>query len=827
MESIGRIILLPKGTYNANTRYSHLDWVRHNGKAWVCKQDNVIGITPTEGDTWTVLAEDGEDATAHGIPTGGTAGQVLAKNSNTDYDVAWVNQSGGGSDDEQLIRDTVGWTGKNLLPYPVGTRQVIASDGTITDNSSMYLSDYIEIDAKDVTFSVGSKTGEVYCRLAFYTDAKVFISRLSDGTFPYTSTTPNNAKYVRVCFEDDTAYVTNPMLRRASVTDSTYEPYHLPVTDYTHEAVADGIGWGNKNLITGTFVSDTKNGITFTANDDGTVNANGTASADSYISCSEFLVKKGSYIVNGVVGGSASTYFFDFSKKSDGTVLAKVTDGDVGVTLSEDTVVKVWLNVKSGQVLSNVVFKPMLRSADIVDATYEPYHPTVKQTLRDAEVIEGKNLYPVDMQSTTANGITFTVGADDVVTANGTASAVTVLNNSEVTVPAGKYIMSGCPANGSDSTYRLTVNKVVGGSEVGLTHDYGEGVTLTLTEQTTLKAYPRIASGYTASNLVFKVMLRLATETDDTYEPYYTPLKDGKFDREEQRVLGAKNLLPNTNGTEAVTGVTFTVNTDNSVSVSGTPDSGTNPRYEITHMSLPVGKYIISGDDKSISPISYGFIGVLKNNTGSYVCGTEGSGVTDILEVTNTMDVYYFYIRMANGKTYSNTFKPMIRLASDPDDTYVPYAMTNKELTDGLANVGSPAWSAITSKPFNDVNTSTGGLTITSGSLNANVKSVSVGTTGTAGSTTVKKQQVTINGSATDLIGAAYMLQTVTLLSSQETSVTFTNAIITTTSLIDIFIDQPIPYKLATTTNGTCTIVFSKQDSDTSVTVAIQIINAL
>ena len=27
-------------------------------------------------------------------------------------------------------------------------------------------------------------------------------------------------------------------------------------------------------------------------------------------------------------------------------------------------------------------------------------------------------------------------------------------------------------------------------------------------------------------------------------------------------------------------------------------------------------------------------------------------------------------------------FKPMIRLASDPNDTYQPYAMTNKELTD-------------------------------------------------------------------------------------------------------------------------------------------------
>lgn len=32
----------------------------------------------------------------HNVPSGGNAGQVLAKNSNTDYDLKWVNQSGGG-----------------------------------------------------------------------------------------------------------------------------------------------------------------------------------------------------------------------------------------------------------------------------------------------------------------------------------------------------------------------------------------------------------------------------------------------------------------------------------------------------------------------------------------------------------------------------------------------------------------------------------------------------------------------------------------------------------------------------------------------------------
>lgn len=59
MTSIGKIVLLPKGTYDSSATYNHLDWVRYDGKAWVCKQDDVTGVTPVEGDTWTVLAEDG------------------------------------------------------------------------------------------------------------------------------------------------------------------------------------------------------------------------------------------------------------------------------------------------------------------------------------------------------------------------------------------------------------------------------------------------------------------------------------------------------------------------------------------------------------------------------------------------------------------------------------------------------------------------------------------------------------------------------------------------------------------------------------------------
>lgn len=65
-QAIGRILLMPKGDYNASTTYNMLDWCRYNGKAWVCKQDNTVGIAPSESAVWTMLVQDGSGGTGSG-----------------------------------------------------------------------------------------------------------------------------------------------------------------------------------------------------------------------------------------------------------------------------------------------------------------------------------------------------------------------------------------------------------------------------------------------------------------------------------------------------------------------------------------------------------------------------------------------------------------------------------------------------------------------------------------------------------------------------------------------------------------------------------------
>ena len=58
--SAGRVLLIPKGDWNAETTYTGLDWVRHNGAAWVCK-NTCTNVEPTEtnSDNWQIMSRDG------------------------------------------------------------------------------------------------------------------------------------------------------------------------------------------------------------------------------------------------------------------------------------------------------------------------------------------------------------------------------------------------------------------------------------------------------------------------------------------------------------------------------------------------------------------------------------------------------------------------------------------------------------------------------------------------------------------------------------------------------------------------------------------------
>ena len=145
-------------------------------------------------------------------------------------------------------------------------------------------------------------------------------------------------------------------------------------------------------------------------------------------------------------------------------------------------------------------------------------------------------------------------------------------------------------------------------------------------------------------------------------------------------VLGAKNLLPNNATSQTVNGVTFTVNSDGSVTASGTAAS--NVSFVISYANYEKGKYIATkfADDAWYNPNSgeYNYMALIYHaDFGTAFITNEDTEV----EFNSDLSGVQFALRIASGVTINKTIYPMIRPASVADDTYVPYAKTNRELT--------------------------------------------------------------------------------------------------------------------------------------------------
>lgn len=143
-------------------------------------------------------------------------------------------------------------------------------------------------------------------------------------------------------------------------------------------------------------------------------------------------------------------------------------------------------------------------------------------------------------------------------------------------------------------------------------------------------------------------------------------------------ILGAKNFLPNNATTQAINGITFTVNNDGTVIANGTATANAN-LVLVSNLVLDAGSYILSGCPANGSVNTY----YLYNDT---VGSDYGNGFSFSYNIKTT--TVRFGIMIKSGTTVSNiTFKPMIRLATIKDDAYVPYSMTNRELSSQISNI--------------------------------------------------------------------------------------------------------------------------------------------
>ena len=305
----------------------------------------------------------------------------------------------------------------------------------------------------------------------------------------------------------------------------------------------------------------------------------------------------------------------------------------------------------------------------------------------------GKNLLQnkaTPNTSVTTYGITFTVNSDISITANGTSTGYSDLyflyNENPMTLPKGTYTFSGCPSGGDDSTYySLLLYKNDDGKFIRLAVDYGKGVTFTIDKNEQVSSLVRVVNGATVNNLVFKPMVRLASITDDTYEQYVGGEASPNPSYPQDIVSVAddgnlvvksngKNLLKNIATSQTINGVTFTVNSDKSITANGTATTNTILVISEFMPDLPDGDLIFSGCPSGGSLSTYY---MQYSNYVNYAYTDMGEGVHinkfDYRKYTTTICL----IKIFSGVTVNNIiFKPMIRLASIDDATYEPHQAT-------------------------------------------------------------------------------------------------------------------------------------------------------
>lgn len=161
---------------------------------------------------------------------------------------------------------------------------------------------------------------------------------------------------------------------------------------------------------------------------------------------------------------------------------------------------------------------------------------------------------------------------------------------------------------------------------------------------------------------------------------------EGEIDTIEN-LTGAKNLFKsNASTTTDAYGVTWTVDSEdkNIITVSGTP-TGYAPLNMTSYFALPPGDYILTGSE-GCTNATFNTIIFRKGSTmvESHTFGATEYNKPYKFTVSKTWDYDNILVtlkRITNGTACSGTFKVMIRPAAVEDDAYVPFAMTNSQLT--------------------------------------------------------------------------------------------------------------------------------------------------
>lgn len=290
----------------------------------------------------------------------------------------------------------------------------------------------------------------------------------------------------------------------------------------------------------------------------------------------------------------------------------------------------------------------------------------------------GKNKLPNTASNATVSGVTFTVNSDGTITANGTASNLIFFQIGIYSLPTSEtpisYVLSGAPSGASTSTFYIDCRRDDGSQVI----DVGGGsIPFPSSGQTGKQARIIIQQGQTLNNLVFKPMIRLATETDPTFAPYSNICPISGHTGLDAWVRG-KNLLENTQTTQENNGITFTVNSDGSVKANGTATADAVLSIIVDTSKVYGDLYFVGcngGSNNTYNTLMWDATASArpKKWDGTTASNNSIDGTFQQVKIVQGNNVK-FQLRVMNGQTVSNVvFYPMICLSTETDATFKPY----------------------------------------------------------------------------------------------------------------------------------------------------------
>lgn len=311
----------------------------------------------------------------------------------------------------------------NGITFTVNSDKTVLADGTndTSANSSLVINRYDLSPGTYILNGCPSGGASNTYRLAIQETGSYSILGsidIGNGSGEFTIDTTTNVQIA--IFIQKGLTVNNllfkPMLRKATITDDTYEQYGAsPSPDYPSEIE----NLEGENICPSLNTTKTINGVTFTKNKDGSITMNGTATAEttypinvnSTTNTRTVLLKANSNyrMLSNYESGKYTTQVFYLKNN----VMAYSSSSSSLIETVEETKAGMYIRVYKDAVLDNVTIYPQITKGE----EYKPYVPYNSLEFKDV----GSNVLELSKGTVTLNGVTLTSDGETI-TINGTVS---------------------------------------------------------------------------------------------------------------------------------------------------------------------------------------------------------------------------------------------------------------------------------------------------------------------------------------------------------------------------------------------------------------------